>query len=254
MSCSACLLTQCRQLPDKTDKTPLTVCQRSANVLRSVLSVLSVFCQCFVSFRSRSRIGPVPVEHRATRPGFVSFVSFVTGQKPQPQPVEVYAAALVVPSARLRRRANRGTLRGLSQALRQSRVSAWFPVRRCPQRYGSNPQPLPAQAPTARERCESPSVARPHLRSASRLWAGWRPLRCRMPGMQATARERCESPSVARPHLRSARRLWAGWRPLRCRMPGMQATARAHRLSARRYRVLDDSPVCARYEAQRYRH
>ena len=113
MSCSACLLTQCRQLPDKTDKTPLTVCQRSANVLRSVLSVLSVFCQCFVSFRSRSRIGPVPVEHRATRPGFVSFVSFVTGQKPQPQPVEVYAAALVVPSARLRRRATPETLRGL---------------------------------------------------------------------------------------------------------------------------------------------
>jgi hypothetical protein len=78
------------------------------------------FCRRSVSCLSGSAAAqesaPVPVAHRATRPGFVSFGGFVTGQKPPP--VEVYAAALVVPSARLRKRANRVTLRGLLRALR----------------------------------------------------------------------------------------------------------------------------------------
>jgi tetratricopeptide (TPR) repeat protein len=99
-----------------------------------------------------------------------------------------HVAALATPSARVRTRANRGTRQGLSRALRQSLEWAWFPVRRCRRRYGSTPQPWRAQAPTARDGCESAEVARPHLRSASRRWAGWCPLRCRMPGMQATAR------------------------------------------------------------------
>jgi hypothetical protein len=75
------------------------------------------FCRRSVSCLSGSAAAQesarVPVAHRATRPGFVSFGGFVTGQKSQRKPVEVYAAALVVPSARVRRRANRGTLRGL---------------------------------------------------------------------------------------------------------------------------------------------
>ncbi len=104
-----------------------------------------------------------------------------------------HVAALVAPSARVRTRASRGTRQGLSRALRQSQCWAWCPARRCRQRYGSTPQPWRAQAPTARDGCESPEVAKPHLRSASRLWAGWRPLRCRMPGMQATARAHGQS-------------------------------------------------------------
>lgn len=80
------------------------------------------FCRRSVSCLSGSALATesvrVSVAHRATRPGFVSFGGFVTGQKSQPKPVEVYAAALVVPSARLRRRANRGTHREPSRALR----------------------------------------------------------------------------------------------------------------------------------------
>ena len=78
------------------------------------------FCRRSVSCLSGSAAAqesaPVPVSHRATRPGFVSFGGFVTGQKPPP--VEVYAAVMVFPSARLRKRANRGTLRGPLQGLR----------------------------------------------------------------------------------------------------------------------------------------
>ena len=81
------------------------------------------FCRRSVSCLSGSAAAQesahVPVAHSATRPGFVSFGGFVTGQKPQP--VEVYAAALVVPSARLRRRATPETLRGLLRAFRSYR-------------------------------------------------------------------------------------------------------------------------------------
>ena len=80
------------------------------------------FCRRSVSLLSGSAAAQesarVPVEHRATRPGFVSFGGFVTGQKGQPKPIEVLAAVMVVPSARLRTRANRGTLRELLRALR----------------------------------------------------------------------------------------------------------------------------------------
>lgn len=78
------------------------------------------FCRRSVSLLSGSAPATesvrVSVAHRATRPGFVSSGGFVTGQKSQP--VEVHAAEMVVPSVRLRTRANRGTLRGLWRALR----------------------------------------------------------------------------------------------------------------------------------------
>ena len=60
-----------------------------------------------------------------------------------------------------------------------------------------------------------------------------------------SAHEQCEFPEVVKPHLRSASRLWAGWRPPRCRKPGMQATARAHRRPARRYRTGAHGQACA---------
>ncbi len=108
-----------------------------------------------------------------------------------------HVAALVAPSARVRRQASRGTRQGLSRALRQSQCRAsWPPSRWISRRYRSAQRPERVRAWSVRERCESLEVARPHLRSASRLWAGWCPLRCRMPRMQATARA----------HRRSSRR------------------------------------------------
>ena len=112
-----------------------------------------------------------------------------------------HVAALVAPSARVRTRANRGTRQGLSRTLRRSQCRAcWPPSRWISRRYRSAQRPERVRAWSARERCESPEVARPHLRSASRLWAGWRPLRCHKPGMQATARA----------HRRPARRYRTG--------------------------------------------
>ena len=100
-----------------------------------------------------------------------------------------HVAALVAPSARVRTRANRGTRQGLSRTLRRSQCRAcWPPSRWISRRYRSAQRPERVRAWSARERCESAEVARPHLRSASRRWAGWRPLRCHKPGMQATAR------------------------------------------------------------------
>jgi hypothetical protein len=50
-----------------------------------------------------------------------------------------HVAALVAPSARVRTRANRGTRQGLSRALRQSRVSAWWPRSTFPAAVWLNP-------------------------------------------------------------------------------------------------------------------
>jgi hypothetical protein len=151
-----------------------------------MLATLAVFATAWRRCSHRLLVGDFPTVERSSRGLALAMLPHVVG--------------LVAPSARVRTRANRGTLRGLSRALRQSQGWAWCPARRCPQRYGSTPQPWRAQAPTARERCESPEVAKPHLRSASRRWAGWRPLRCHKPGMQATARA----------HRRPARRYRTG--------------------------------------------
>ncbi len=139
-----------------------------------MLAALAVFAAAWRRCSHRMLVGDFPLVERSSRGLALATLPHV--------------AALVAPSARVHTRASRGTRQGQSRALRQSRGWAWCPAPRCPQRYGSTPQPWRAQAPTARDGCESPEVARPHLRSASRLWAGWHPLRCRMPGMQATAR------------------------------------------------------------------
>ncbi len=92
------------------------------NPARGLPTSCTGFCRRSVSLLSGSAAAQesvrVSVANRATRPGFVSFGGFVTGQKPQPKPVEVCAAVRVVPSVRLRMRANRGTLRGLWRAFR----------------------------------------------------------------------------------------------------------------------------------------
>mgnify|MGYP000858161957 CR=1 FL=1 len=131
-----------------------------------------------------------------------------------PLPVVV---GLVAPSVQVRRRAKQAKHREPQRTLRPSQCWACWPLSRwISRRYASNRLPERVHADSTRERCESAEVARPHLGNASLRWAGW-----------------C---------------------PLRCRKPAMQATARAHRRFSRRYRVLENSPVCARYEALHYRH
>jgi hypothetical protein len=119
-----------------------------------------------------------------------------------------HVAALVAPSARVRTRANRGTRQGLSQALRQSRVSAWFPARRSPLRYGLPRQPWPVPAPTARA----------------------------LAGPLASERQ---------PPERAACLLVASAQS-RCRNPGTRETARAQKLFSRRYQCVGRAPACAR--------
>ncbi len=140
-----------------------------------MLATLAVFAAAWRRCSHRLLVGDFPIVERSSQ-------GLVLVTLP-------HVAALVAPSARVRRRANRGTLRVLSRALRQSRCRAsWPPSRSISRRYRSAQRPERVRAWSVRERCESPEVARPHLRSANRLWAGWRPPRCRKPGMQATAR------------------------------------------------------------------
>ena len=102
-----------------------------------------------------------------------------------------HAAALAIPSARVRRQASPGTRQGQSLALRQSRCWAYWPLSLCSSpRCGSTRHQSRGQAPTDRDRSELLAAVRPHLRSASRWWAGWHPIQCQKPRMQATARAR----------------------------------------------------------------
>ncbi len=140
-----------------------------------MLATLAVFAAAWRRCSHRMLVGDFPSVERSSRGLALAMLPHV-------------AALVAAPSARVRTRANRAKHRELSRALRLSRVLAWFPARRCRRRYGSTRLPWRAQAPTARDRCDSAAVERPPLRSASRRWAGWRPLRCRKPGMQATAR------------------------------------------------------------------
>jgi len=100
-----------------------------------------------------------------------------------------HVAALVAPSARVRRRAKQAKHREPQRTIRPLQCWACWPLSRwISRRYASNLLPARVRAYSTRERCESAEVARPHLRNASLRWAGWCPLRCRKPGMQATAR------------------------------------------------------------------
>jgi hypothetical protein len=156
-----------------------------------MLAALAVFATAWRRCSHRLLVGDFPIVERSSRGLALAMLPHV--------------AALVAPSARVRTRANRGTRQGLSRTLRRSQCRAcWPPSRWISRRYRSAQRPERVRAWSARERCESPEVARPHLRSASRRWAGWRPLRCRKPGMQATARA----------HRRPARRYQPGNMPL----------------------------------------
>ncbi len=140
-----------------------------------MLAALAVFAAAWRRCSHRLLVGDFPNVERSSR-GLVLVTL---------PPV----VALVAPSARVRRRAMREKLRGLSRALRQSRCRACWPLSLCcGRRYASNRLPERVRAYSTRERFESAEVARPHLRNASLRWAGWRPLRCRKRGMQATAR------------------------------------------------------------------
>ena len=129
-----------------------------------------------------------------------------------PVPVSLpFVVGLVVPSVQVRRRAMQAKHREPRRTIRPSQCRACWPLFRwISQRYGSNRLPERVRACSARERCESHEVARPHLRSASRLWAGWRPPRCRKPGMQATVQA----------HRRPARRYQGAERGLACVLAG----------------------------------
>ena len=77
-----------------------------------------------------------------------------------------HVAALVTPSARVRRRANRSTHRGLSRKLRRSQCWACSPQSRwIAQRYRSAQPPERVRECSTRERCESAEVERSHVRN-----------------------------------------------------------------------------------------
>jgi len=140
-----------------------------------MLAALAVFAAAWRRCSHRLLVGDFPSVERSSRG-----LALVTLP---------HVAALVAPSARVRRRAMREKLREPRRTIRPLQCWAcWPPSRWISRRYQSARRPERVLAWSARDGCESAEVARPHLRSASRLWAGWRPLRCRKPGMQATAR------------------------------------------------------------------
>ncbi len=138
-----------------------------------MLAALAVFAAAWRRCSHRLLVGDFPTVERSSRGLALATLPHV--------------ATLVAPSARVRTRASRGTRQGQSRALRQSQCRAcWSLSRWISRRYRSAQRPERVRAWSVHDRCEFPEVVRPHLRSASRLWAVWRPPRCRKPGMQAT--------------------------------------------------------------------
>lgn len=145
-------------------------------------------------------VGDFPIVERSSR-----------GPIPVSLPLPV-VVGLVAPSARVRRRAMQAKHRGPQRTIRPLQCSVCWPLSRWISRlYQSAQRPERVRAWSAREQCESPEVARPHLRSASLLCAGWRPTRCRKPGMQVKHRL----------HRRFSRRYLGGVRAyrLQCQAP-----------------------------------
>lgn len=140
-----------------------------------MLAALAVFAAAWRRCSHRLLVGDFPIVEQSSR-------GLVLATLP-------HVVALVAPLARVRRRASRGKRQGLSRALRQSRGWAWCPAPRCPQRYGSTPQPWRAPAPTARARFESHAVEPQRPRNAARQTVVSALSAARKPGMQATARE-----------------------------------------------------------------
>ena len=186
-----------------------------------MLAALAVFATAWRRCSHRLLVGDFPPVERSSRGLALAMLPHV--------------AALVAPSARVRTRANRGTRQGLSRTLRRSQCRAcWPPSRWISRRYRSAQRPERVRAWSVRERCESPEVARPHLRSANGLWAGWRPPRCRKPGMQATVQA----------HRRPARRYQGAERGLACVQDARRYCHRSALTLVRRYR---SSGFCAQF-------
>ena len=152
---------------------------------RTLLLILAILAALAVSSLRLS------IERRYSSPGVGDFPSARRSNR-GPVPVSLplpVVVGLVVPSVQARRRAMQAKHRERPRALRPWQCWAYWSLSRWISRlYASNRLPEQGRACSARERCESAEVARPHLHSASFRWAGWCPLRCRKPGMQATAR------------------------------------------------------------------
>ena len=167
---------------------------------RTLLLILAILAALAVSSLR------LTIERRDSSPWVGDFPSARRSSR-GPVPVSLpFVVGLVVPSVQARRRAMQAKHRERPRALRPWQCWAYWSLSLCcGRRYRSAQRPERVRAWSVRERCESPEVARPHLRSASPRWAGWLPLRCRMPRM----------PVIDQAHRRPARRYQgAGCAPL----------------------------------------
>ena len=172
---------------------------------RTLLLILAILAALAVSSLR------LTIERRDSSPWVGDFPSARRSSR-GPVPVSLpFVVGLVVPSVQARRRAMQAKHRERPRALRPWQCWAYWSLSRwISRRYASNRLPERVHADSTRERCESAEVARPHLRSASPRWAGWLPLRCRMPRM----------PVIDQAHRRPARRYQGAERGLACVLAG----------------------------------
>ena len=172
---------------------------------RTLLLILAILAALAVSSLR------LTIERRDSSPWVGDFPSARRSSR-GPVPVSLpFVVGLVVPSVQARRRAMQAKHRERPRALRPWQCWAYWSLSLCcGRRYRSAQRPERVRAWSVRERCESPEVARPHLRSASPRWAGWLPLRCRMPRM----------PVIDQAHKRPARRYQGAERGLACVLAG----------------------------------
>lgn len=172
---------------------------------RTLLLILAILAALAVSSLR------LTIERRDSSPWVGDFPSARRSSR-GPVPVSLpFVVGLVVPSVQARRRAMQAKHRGPQRTLRPWQCWAYWSLSLCcGRRYRSAQRPERVRAWSVRERCESPEVARPHLRSASPRWAGWLPLRCRMPRM----------PVIDQAHRRPARRYQGAERGLACVLAG----------------------------------
>ena len=168
---------------------------------RTLLLILAILAALAVSSLR------LTIERRDSSPWVGDFPSARRSSR-GPVPVSLpFVVGLVVPSVQARRRAMQAKHRGPQRTLRPWQCWAYWSLSLCcGRRYRSAQRPERVRAWSVRERCESPEVARPHLRSASPRWAGWLPLRCRKPRM----------PVIDQAHRRPARRYQGAERGLAC--------------------------------------
>ena len=188
---------------------------------RTLLLILAILAALAVSSLR------LTIERRDSSPWVGDFPSARRSSR-GPVPVSLpFVVGLVVPSVQARRRAMQAKHRERPRALRPWQCWAYWSLSLCcGRRYRSAQRPERVRAWSVRERCESPEVARPHLRSASPRWAGWLPLRCRMPRM----------PVIDQAHRRPARRYQGAERGLACVQDARRYCHRSALTLVRRYR------------------